>query len=145
RRAQRESKCVFLYSAPGPGRSPGVCWNRDICVPRDRIGAWRIIHCRCHAVFESPHQGSCACVIYYIDCLPASFAGCTCPDKVMNTSSATMNQTPTRGGVAWKLALILIPIVTLLLLLWLRHIEVAALRQRTVSSYGTVPSFQLVN
>jgi protein SCO1 len=30
-------------------------------------------------------------------------------------------------------------------LLWLRHIEVAALRQRTVSSYGTVPAFQLVN
>jgi protein SCO1/2 len=63
----------------------------------------------------------------------------------MNTPSATMNQTPTRRGVAWKLTLILIPIVTLVLLLWLRHIEVAALQQRTVSSYGTVPAFQLVN
>ena len=63
----------------------------------------------------------------------------------MNTTSATMNQAPIRSGVAWKLILILIPIVTLLLLLWLRHIEVAALRQRTVSSYGTVPAFQLVN
>ena len=50
-----------------------------------------------------------------------------------------------RSGIAWKLILILIPIVTLVLLLWLRHIEVAALRQRTVSSYGTVPAFQLVN
>ena len=63
----------------------------------------------------------------------------------MNTTSATMNQAPIRGGIAWKLILVLIPIVTLLLLLWLRHIEVAALRQRTVSSYGTVPAFQLVN
>jgi protein SCO1 len=63
----------------------------------------------------------------------------------MNTTSATMNQAPIRSGIAWKLILILIPIVTLLLLLWLRHIEVAALRQRTVSSYGTVPAFELVN
>jgi protein SCO1 len=63
----------------------------------------------------------------------------------MNTTSATMNQAPVRGSLAWKLILILIPIVTLLLLLWLRHIEVAALRQRAVSSYGTVPAFQLVN
>ena len=63
----------------------------------------------------------------------------------MNTTSATMNQASARSGIAWKITLILIPIVTLLLLLWLRHIEVAALRQRTVSSYGTVPSFQLVN
>jgi protein SCO1/2 len=63
----------------------------------------------------------------------------------MNTTSATMNQAPMRSGIAWKLILVLVPIVTLLLLLWLRHIEVAALRQRTVSSYGTVPAFQLVN
>jgi protein SCO1/2 len=56
-----------------------------------------------------------------------------------------MNQAPIRSGVAWKLILILIPIVTLLLLLWLRHIEVAALRQRAVSSYGTVPAFELLN
>jgi len=63
----------------------------------------------------------------------------------MNTTSATMNQAPIRSGIAWKLILVLIPIVTLLLLLWLRHIEVAALRQRTVSAYGTVPAFELVN
>jgi protein SCO1/2 len=56
-----------------------------------------------------------------------------------------MNQAPIRSGVAWKLILILIPIVTLLLLLWLRQIEVAALRQRAVSSYGTVPAFELLN
>ena len=63
----------------------------------------------------------------------------------MNTTSATINQAPSRSGIAWKLILILIPILTLLLLLWLHHIEVAALQQRTVSSYGTVPAFQLVN
>ena len=63
----------------------------------------------------------------------------------MNTTSATMNQAPISSGVAWKLILILIPIVTLLLLLWLRHIEVADLRQRAVSSYGTVPAFELLN
>src|SRR5207248_5282763 len=63
----------------------------------------------------------------------------------MNTTSATMNQAPVRSGIVWKLILVLIPIVTLLLLLWLRHIEVAALQQRTVSSYGTVPAFQLMN
>ena len=43
------------------------------------------------------------------------------------------------------MTLILVPVITLGLLLWLRYIEVAALRQRTVSSYGRVPSFQLVN
>ena len=63
----------------------------------------------------------------------------------MSTTSTTMNQAPSRSGIAWKLILILIPILTLLLLLWLRYIEVAALQQRTVSSYGTVPAFQLVN
>ena len=41
-----------------------------------------------------------------------------------------MNQTPSRSGVAWKVTLILIPLVTLGLLLWLRNVEVAALRQR---------------
>ena len=63
----------------------------------------------------------------------------------MNTTSATMNRAPSRSGIAWKVTLILIPIVTLGMLLWLRNLEVSALRQRTVSSYGTVPAFQLTN
>ena len=46
---------------------------------------------------------------------------------------------------ACALALILIPLVTLGLLLWLRQIEVNALRQRGISSYGAVPHFQLIN
>ena len=41
--------------------------------------------------------------------------------------------------------MIAIPIVTLLLLLWLRQLEVNALRQRAVSNYGSVPEFQLIN
>jgi protein SCO1 len=63
----------------------------------------------------------------------------------MKTTSIAMNRAPSRSGIAWKVTLILIPLVTLGLLLWLRNVEVVALRQRTVSSYGTVPSFQLVN
>jgi protein SCO1/2 len=63
----------------------------------------------------------------------------------MNTTSATMNRAPSRSGIAWKVTLILIPLVTLGMLLWVRNLEVSALRQRTVSSYGTVPAFQLTN
>src|SRR5260370_22948067 len=63
----------------------------------------------------------------------------------MSATSATMHRASSGGGIAWKVTLILIPLVTLGLLLWLRNVEVVALRQRTVSSYGTVPSFQLVN
>jgi protein SCO1/2 len=63
----------------------------------------------------------------------------------MNTTSATIHRAPSGSGIIWKVTLILIPLVTLALLLWLRNVEVNALRQRTVSSYGTVPSFQLTN
>ena len=63
----------------------------------------------------------------------------------MNTSFVTTDRAPTRSGIAWKVTLILIPLITLGLLLWLRQLEVNALRQRTVSSYGSVPAFQLVN
>ena len=63
----------------------------------------------------------------------------------MNASSVTVNRVRSRSVTAWKVILILIPFVTLALLLWLRHVEVSALRQRAVSSYGMVPPFQLVN
>src|SRR5438309_4778734 len=63
----------------------------------------------------------------------------------MNTSFVTNDRVPTRSGIAWKVTLILIPLITLGLLLWMRQLEVNALRQRTVASYGTVPSFQLTN
>src|SRR4030095_3911968 len=63
----------------------------------------------------------------------------------MNADPTTAQTLPSRLGIAWKVTLILIPVVTLGLLLWLRNLEVNALRQRTVSSYGAVPSFQLTN
>jgi len=63
----------------------------------------------------------------------------------MNATSASLNRVSARSGMAWKVTLILIPLITLGLLLWLRQLEVHALRQRSVSSYGTVPGFQLIN
>ncbi len=63
----------------------------------------------------------------------------------MNTTSATMDRAPIRRGIVWKTTLILIPIVTLAVLLCLRNVEVTALRQRSISAYGTVPGFQLTN
>ena len=63
----------------------------------------------------------------------------------MNAATATMSRPPARRITAWKVMLVLIPFVTLAALLWLRQIEVQALRQRTVSAYGTVPPFQLTN
>src|SRR6266571_373002 len=62
----------------------------------------------------------------------------------MNATTA-LDRPPSRTATVWKTALIAIPIVTLALLLWLRQLEVNALRQRIVSSYGTVPEFVLVN
>jgi protein SCO1/2 len=63
----------------------------------------------------------------------------------MNTASLSMERSPSSSATAWKVTLILIPFVTAGLLLWLRHIEVNALARRTVSFYGSVPQFQLVN
>src|SRR6266576_4254872 len=63
----------------------------------------------------------------------------------MNASTTTLDSQSARTATVWKTVLIAIPILTLALLLWLRQLEVIALRQRTVSSYGTVPEFVLVN
>src|ERR1700726_3786837 len=63
----------------------------------------------------------------------------------MNATTTAIDQTPAKTTRLWKATLIAIPILTLALLLWLRQLEVTALRQRTVSSYGTVPEFVLVN
>jgi protein SCO1/2 len=63
----------------------------------------------------------------------------------MNASTTTLDPRSSRTARIWKTVLIAIPIVTLALLLRLRQLEVTALRQRTVSSYGAVPEFVLVN
>jgi cytochrome oxidase Cu insertion factor (SCO1/SenC/PrrC family) len=62
----------------------------------------------------------------------------------MNATTLVENRA-SWGATVWKATLIFIPLLTLALLLWLRNIEVKALRQRTVSSYGTVPAFELTN
>lgn len=59
--------------------------------------------------------------------------------------TTTLDRQSNRAGTLWKATLIAIPIVTLAILIWLRQLEVNALRQRTVSSYGSVPEFTLMN
>ncbi len=63
----------------------------------------------------------------------------------MNANTVALNRTSAKPAMVWKLILILIPLVTLALLLWLRQLEVNTLRQRTVSAYGRVPAFELIN
>jgi protein SCO1/2 len=65
----------------------------------------------------------------------------------MKSETATVPLTyPTpKRSAAWKAILILIPIVTAGLLFWLRQAQVHQLTNRTISSYGTLPSFELVN
>jgi protein SCO1 len=59
--------------------------------------------------------------------------------------TVTLDRQQPKPATAWKVVLIAIPVVTLGLLLWLRQLEVNALRQRAISSYGNVPEFQLIN
>ena len=63
----------------------------------------------------------------------------------MNTTATVIDQASVKTTRLWKAALIAIPILTLAILLWLRQLEVNSLRQRTVSSFVTVPEFVLVN
>jgi protein SCO1/2 len=63
----------------------------------------------------------------------------------MNATSVSMERASFRNSMAWKVILILIPIATLLLLLWLQQAKVRMLRQRPISSYGSVPNFELTN
>jgi protein SCO1/2 len=63
----------------------------------------------------------------------------------MSATSLPVTDGTSRGSTAWKIALISMPIVTLLFLVWLRHAEVKMLRERTISSFGAVPAFQLTN
>jgi len=65
----------------------------------------------------------------------------------MKSETATVSLTPAtpKSSTAWKATLILIPIVTAGLLFWLRQAQVHQLTNRTIASYGTLPSFELVN
>ena len=60
-------------------------------------------------------------------------------------ASVAVRTPPPKSGTAWKITLVLIPLVTAGLLFWLRQMQVSALSHRPLPSYGAVPSFQLVN
>jgi protein SCO1/2 len=61
------------------------------------------------------------------------------------TASVAVRTAPPKRGTAWKLTLLLIPLVTAGVLFWLRQIQVNALSNRPLPSYGAVPPFALVN
>jgi cytochrome oxidase Cu insertion factor (SCO1/SenC/PrrC family) len=62
-----------------------------------------------------------------------------------NPVSMQTQQASRPVSLAWKLLLILVPLLTLGMLLWLRQAEVNTLRHRRVSSYGPAPTFELTN
>jgi cytochrome oxidase Cu insertion factor (SCO1/SenC/PrrC family) len=61
------------------------------------------------------------------------------------TATVLLTHPISKNSTAWKATLILIPIVTAGLLFWLRQAQVQQLTNRTISSYGVLPSFELVN
>lgn len=61
------------------------------------------------------------------------------------TASVVRPTAQPKRGMAWKVTLILIPLVTAGVLFWLRQLQVNALSNRPLPSYGTVASFELVN
>jgi protein SCO1/2 len=61
------------------------------------------------------------------------------------TATVPLTHLTPKSSAAWKATLILIPIVTAGLLFWLRQTQVQQLTNRTISSYGTLPFFELVN
>ena len=63
----------------------------------------------------------------------------------MSTAGAITKPAPSFRSIAWYLTLILIPVLTAAFLFWLRQAQVAHLSHRTISSYGTIPPFELTN
>lgn len=65
----------------------------------------------------------------------------------MKTETATIpTRTPApKSSTAWKVTLVLIPLVTAGVLFWLRQVQVDHLSNRPLPSLGTVPKFELVN
>ena len=61
------------------------------------------------------------------------------------TASVPVRTPAPKSGTAWKVTLILIPLVTAGALFWLRQLQVNALSNRPLPSNGTVPNFELVN
>lgn len=65
--------------------------------------------------------------------------------RTETASVAGVRTPPPKRGTAWKLTLLLIPLVTAGSLFWLRQLQVNALSNRSLPSYGTVPNFELTN
>jgi protein SCO1 len=65
----------------------------------------------------------------------------------MKSETATIPLTPPspKKSIAWKVTLILIPLVTAGALLWLRQAQVKQLSNRPLASLGTLPAFEFVN
>jgi protein SCO1/2 len=61
------------------------------------------------------------------------------------TASVAVRTPPPKRGTAWKITLILIPLLTAAGLFWLRQLQVDALSNRPLPAYGTLPKFELVN
>lgn len=61
------------------------------------------------------------------------------------TASVAIRTPPPKSGLAWKITLILIPVVTAVVLFSLRQLQVNALSNRPLPSYGRLPDFELVN
>ena len=61
------------------------------------------------------------------------------------TASVAVRTPAPKSGKAWKITLVLIPLVTAAFLFWLWRFQVNALSHRPLPSYGNVPSFELVN
>lgn len=61
------------------------------------------------------------------------------------TASIPVKTPAPRASRAWKVTLILIPLVTAAMLFWLRQVQVNHLSNRPLPTLGTVPKFELVN
>jgi protein SCO1/2 len=66
----------------------------------------------------------------------------------MKAETATLpvrSPVTTKRSTAWKITLILIPLVTAAILFWLRQMQVNQLSNRPLPAYAAVPKFELVN
>jgi len=61
------------------------------------------------------------------------------------TASVAVRTPPPKSGTAWKITLILIPVITAAVLFGLRQMQVSALSNRSLPAYGRVPDFELIN
>jgi cytochrome oxidase Cu insertion factor (SCO1/SenC/PrrC family) len=63
----------------------------------------------------------------------------------MSTAVVPAKQPMSAASIAWYATLVLIPVLTAAMLLWIRHVQVRHLASRQITSYGKVPDFQLTN